>query len=313
MDGTCLDLHNSNIMKKPIDETMPPQLPTYALYGEHGKTMDVEWLHVESIAARSRLHDWEIKPHRHDSLFQILYIRRGRAMVTAEGAVRRIEGPCVVTVPSLTAHGFSFSSRVDGLVITVLEQHLRELLAREPSLQDQALRLRRDALDATSVEAVDTAAVSLRGEFLSTAPWRSLAIDAALLRLVVALSRCGGEDVPQAHEGERAVEHVRRFRALVEQRFRGQANLSHCAQTLGITPTQLNRVCHRVLGQSALSVMNARVVLEAQRELAYTTLSVKHIALGLGFADPAYFTRFFLRETGRTPTEWRMAARKMNP
>jgi len=28
-------------------------------------------------------------------------------------------------------------------------------------------------------------------------------------------------------------------------------------------------------------------------------------ALGLGFADAGYFTRFFQRLSGRTPTQWR--------
>ena len=48
--------------------------------------------------------------------------------------------------------------------------------------------------------------------------------------------------------------------------------------------------------------------LEAQRELAYTTLSVKHIAYKLGFTDAGYFTRFFERETGATPSAWRAQA-----
>jgi AraC family transcriptional activator of pobA len=49
-------------------------------------------------------------------------------------------------------------------------------------------------------------------------------------------------------------------------------------------------------------------VLEAQRDLAYTTLSIKQIGLDLGFADAAYFTRFFQRETGLTPSAWRARA-----
>jgi AraC family transcriptional activator of pobA len=40
-------------------------------------------------------------------------------------------------------------------------------------------------------------------------------------------------------------------------------------------------------------------------------MSVKQIGLGLGFADPAYFTRFFQRETGQSPTAWRQMAQSM--
>ena len=47
------------------------------------------------------------------------------------------------------------------------------------------------------------------------------------------------------------------------------------------------------------------VLLEAKRELGYTTLQVRQIADGLGFTDPAYFTRFFQRLTGQSPSAWR--------
>jgi len=304
-------LHNSHIMPLARPRPVVTALPTYALYGEQGRSLGVDWLHIESIAARSRLHDWEIKPHRHDLLFQILYIRSGQVKISAEGETKQLRGPCVVTVPALSAHGFAFSRKVDGLVITVLEQHLRDLLAHEQTLLAQTLRLRAQALPREAAETISAATVALRDEFVAAEPWRGLAIDVALLRLVVVLQRLPGRGERSIDEGDRAVEHVRRFRTLVETRFREQVHLSDCASTLGITPTQLNRVCHRVLGQSALAVMNARIVLEAQRELAYTTMSVKQIGLGLGFADPAYFTRFFQRETGQSPTAWRRMAQSM--
>jgi AraC family transcriptional regulator, transcriptional activator of pobA len=56
-------------------------------------------------------------------------------------------------------------------------------------------------------------------------------------------------------------------------------------------------------------VINARVVHEAERELVYSILGIKQIAGLLGFSDDAYFGRFFRKQTGRTPTEFREAAR----
>ncbi len=111
-------------------------------------------------------------------------------------------------------------------------------------------------------------------------------------------------EAPGAH-GARALDHVQGFRDLVEARFREQPALSVCAAELGITSTQLNRVCQQVLGHAALGVLHARLVLEAQRELAYTNLSVKQIAFDLGFTDAGYSTRFFQRRTGSVPTLWR--------
>ena len=68
---------------------MNTRLPTYALYGETGGKpaygADIGWLHCESIAERSRLHDWEIGVHRHESLFQLLAIRSGSCDTTLDG------------------------------------------------------------------------------------------------------------------------------------------------------------------------------------------------------------------------------------
>jgi AraC family transcriptional activator of pobA len=52
-------------------------------------------------------------------------------------------------------------------------------------------------------------------------------------------------------------------------------------------------------------VVNARILHEAQRELVYSTDGIKQIANLVGFVDEAYFTRFFRKHTGLTPSEFR--------
>ncbi|MDE2147408.1 MAG: helix-turn-helix transcriptional regulator, partial [Burkholderiales bacterium] len=110
--------------------------------------------------------------------------------------------------------------------------------------------------------------------------------------------------------GARALAHVQRLRALVESQFRRQPSQAALAAQLGITPTQLNRACRALLGHPAQAVLHARLVLQAQRELAYTELGVKQIAFELGFSDAAYFTRFFRARVGLPPAAWRAAQRR---
>ena len=295
----------------------PRPLPTYALYGEAGRTQATDWLHCERIAERSQRHDWEIRPHRHATLVQILHMHRGTAQAWVDGHRQPLRGPCLLLLPALVPHGFVFDPEVDGTVITVLDQHLARLLAGTPALARQLRVWRLHALPDRSDEAaaLQAAVAQLRTEFTATGPWRELALDAALLQLVVQLGRlqpgAAGGHLPGsavASTGARALDHVRRLQALVETRFRQQPGLGELAGVLGITTTQLNRLCHQVLGHSALGVLHGRLVLEAQRDLAYTTLSIKQIALGLGFADAAYFTRFFQRQTGHPPSAWRALA-----
>ena len=303
----------------PVPAPLQPSLPTYALYGEPGRAQANDWLHCESIAERSQRHDWEIRPHRHAALFQILHLRRGSAQAWLDGRSQTLTGPCLLWVPALVPHGFRFAPTVDGTVITVLDQHLARLLQPSPTLARRLAQLqvlqwpageagsRQSPVGLADQVARHVAAV--REEFLATAPWRDLALDAALLALLLAIGRAVPDDADAPAAGTaRALAHVQRFRTLVEAQYRQQPALATLAASLGITPTQLNRVCHQVLGHSALGVLHARLVLESQRDLAYSTLSIKQIALGLGFGDAGYFTRFFQRHTGHTPTGWRALA-----
>ncbi|WP_077037657.1 helix-turn-helix domain-containing protein [Pelomonas sp. KK5] len=291
---------------------MQSPLPTYSIYGEHGRTMDVDWLHCESIAERSRLHDWEIGAHRHELLVQLFWIEKGRCGLSLDGQEQQVQGPCVLLVPPPVVHGFHFEPRLQGQVVTVLAQHLSKLLAEEPALERRLLQPRVQPLDAAQAAAVGAAFRALREEFRSAGDWRSLGVDSALLRLLVTLARNLPEPPAAAgsRQGARGLQHVRRYRALVEERFRQQPPVSALAREIGITTTQLNRVCQAALGCSSMAVLHARLVLEAQRELAYTTMSIKQIAHDLGFADAAYFTRFYQGRTGLSPSQWRSACGK---
>jgi len=329
MDASHQRLNNSNMRQAPPTVRRgarhpgglpgaadPASLPVYALYGESGQDAATDWLHCETIAARSALHDWEIRPHRHATLFQILYIRQGRAQAWLESGTLALAGPALLRVPALVPHGFSFEPGIEGVVVTVLEAHLRRLLAEQPALADRLLRAEPLALAVAdpAAAALDAALARLQAEHAGSAAWRGVVLDAALLEALVAIGRlaaAGSEG--QATAGSalapgRAQGHVQRYRTLVDRRFREQPRLAGLAAELGITPTQLNRVCRQVLGQNALAVLHARLLLEAQRELAYTTLGIKQIALGLGFGDAGYFSRFFQRATGVTPSAWRSAA-----
>ena len=295
-------MHNSNIVT-------PARLPTYTLYGEADARPATDWLHCESIAERSRRHRWEIQAHRHAALFQILYIRRGSGVATIDAAVSPLRGPCVLSVPALVPHGFRFKPGIDGTVFTVLQGHVEQVLAAAPDMPARVLQPRVIALRGEAAGAIGRAAMQLRAEFLGAQPWRALAIDAALCALLVALERAAPRNEPQRTvRGSRAALHLARYRALVDVLFRSQPSMAALAPQLGITPTQLNRVCRQLTGRSALALLHARTMLEAQRDLAYTTLSVKQIALGLGFDDAGYFTRFFQRLSARTPTQWRSEA-----
>jgi AraC family transcriptional activator of pobA len=52
-------------------------------------------------------------------------------------------------------------------------------------------------------------------------------------------------------------------------------------------------------------MLQLRLLIEAERQLRYTSMPVAQVAFYLGFDDPAYFSRFFMRRMGLTPRAFR--------
>jgi AraC family transcriptional activator of pobA len=96
-----------------------------------------------------------------------------------------------------------------------------------------------------------------------------------------------------------------RYRALVEANFTKPLRISEYAERLRVSHERLRQACVRSTASSPLDLLNARRLLEAKRSLLYTNMSVSLIAEHCGFDDPAYFSRFFARATGKSPLQYR--------
>lgn len=100
-----------------------------------------------------------------------------------------------------------------------------------------------------------------------------------------------------------------KFIHLVESHFETEHAVSFYARQMRLSPKALTMRISRLLGKSARSVIQDRVLLEAKRLLAYTELSIAEVAERVGFDDPNYFTRFFRTKEKRTPASFRRQSR----
>lgn len=283
-------------------------IPTYALYGEADEHLGADWLHCETIQARSRLHDYRIEPHRHDTFFQILHLAAGTAEAVLDGRTETLVPPCLVLVPPLTVHGYAFSHDVQGQVLTLVARHVPQVLRACPEAAaglDRPVHVplgeHADLADTVARE-LDAAA----REFSQRRPGQLAIVEARIaIALVLAFRVRSADGGAVPDPARRGALHVARFRDLVDLHYRERLSIEDYAGRLGLTTAHLNRLCRTHLGQSALGVVQARIVLEAKRYLAFTTLGIKEIADAVGFEDAAYFTRFFRRETRLAPTEFR--------
>ncbi len=94
------------------------------------------------------------------------------------------------------------------------------------------------------------------------------------------------------------------FKLMVETNLKEQPSIPTMAEKLALTPNSLYRLVKEYSGISPKDFITNRLMMEAQRKLRYSNLSVKELAYELGFNDPDYFSRLFKKSTGKSVSQF---------
>jgi len=283
------------------------QIPTFLLYedGDVAPAAEPDFVHIETIRARAGLHNWEIRPHRHDALHQFLILLTGSVRWRAERTVEVLTAPGLLVAPAGLEHGFTFSPDAEGFVLTVADRFLDRCV--QGALETLVYPVEVGACSLDGAE--DLALLRSAFEFLhKDLPWagpgQARATAACLDLILVALARRLVQPPSPSGSG-RAQRVVGQFRALVQSHSAEGWTVPQYARELGVRVEHLSRACRAIAGRSPMRIVHDRRIAEAKRSLMYTAMSVQEVAFSLGFDDPAYFTRFFIRWEGRSPTQFR--------
>lgn len=273
---------------------------TYSLFGESVNFPDV--MHCETIAARSAVHDWELEPHRHARLHQVLALESGGGVAHVDGADIPLRARTLLNIPPATVHGFSFHPGSSGYVTTLPD----DLVDASLEGSGAARRVLSSFGMAREDRVVRALSRQIWSEFSGQEASRALVLRglcATLLGLVArALASQAG---PEA--GETAMPRLfSRFEALLDAHYAEHWTVARYAAELGISPTHLSRVSRTLTGLPASGVVDQTLMREARRLLAYTSMSITTAAYALGFSDPANFSRTFTRLFGCSPRAFRV-------
>src|SRR6476646_1988544 len=276
-------------------------LPLFHLYGDPPDDGAFDFIHIETIASRSSIHDWTIRAHRHRNLFQVLLIEKGGGEMSFETAVVPFSAPAAILVPATTAHGFRFKPQVtDGWVVSFTEDVANalgdrsgEALARLKAVAADPLVPLASAAEAKRLsglcaELQEESSLAREGYRLAMRGLLAL-IAIEVVRLAVSRSRSGAVTLSR---GDARVDELRRL-------------ISFYAGKLAMTSDRLNDHVKRATGVTAGHLIRQRVLTEAKRQLVFTGQPIHEIAYDLAFSDPSHFTRFFRKQTGTTPQAFR--------
>lgn len=277
--------------------TAPAPIPVFALFGETAAFPDV--VHCERFRDRARRHDWVITPHRHDQMAQVFYMERGTAKVRLDGETGCMEDGGFLYVPPQVVHGFAFARGTEGLVLSF---PMPVLGAAQPDDAELRARLGR-VMRGRATPELARLFVQFAGRYADTGTFRTQALVALSHLLLATLCEVASDDGRAAASGNRR--RMQEFDALLARHLAEGWRPRDYASALGITPGHLARICREVTGENPTRHIEAAVMREACRLLAFTQMPVAEVGYALGFGDPAYFSRRFRAAMGENPSNYR--------
>ncbi len=160
------------------------------------------------------------------------------------------------------------------------------------------------------IKFVEEVLVKINTEYNRPNEWQQRMLGAHLTVLLIYLSRLYTEQFKETNTfADKFL--LKNFQAKIEECFRESHEVSDYASMLHVSAGYLSEVVKLQSGRPAIKHIHERLVLEARRQLFHTDNALKEITFDLGFSDSSYFSRFFKRETGVTPAEYRVTIRKM--
>lgn len=206
-------------------------------------------------------------------------------------------------------HTWEFAGDMEGYVVNFSDTFFKSFLLQPDYLDAFSF------FDQDSINNVLTVAENVRAEICAlfenllaqphtASQLRDDMVRVLLLQIFITIERSDSVDRKKnGAKGKNAV--VRNFIRLIDKHYDRLRLPGQYAEMLSVTPNHLNALCKEHVGMQAGELIRNRIVLEAKRLLINLDLTVSEIAYKLNFNDNSYFTRFFRKETGMTPEDFR--------
>ena len=102
-----------------------------------------------------------------------------------------------------------------------------------------------------------------------------------------------------------AVRLTQAFKELLKQHLKEHRSVQDYAALLHVTPNHLHKVVKAATQRTPSQWMDELLLIEAKLLLLHSGWSIGRLAAELGWSDPAYFSRWFKKQTTYTPSHYR--------
>jgi AraC family transcriptional regulator, transcriptional activator of pobA len=261
--------------------------------------------------------EWRLATRRLQGRSTALVLGAGRSVTQfAQGQVS-LRAPCFLWLPPGAGQAVRVAPGSEGVFLSLNE----DLVARAAQGGNASAELRstadrliqgEGAAAAKHVPALLQAAHSIHQELREPGQGGMSLLIAQAMVILVHGWRLAGFELSEAETGWTGSTLFQRYRQAVELHFREDWPVSRYAAQLGVTERRLHAAVTRACGKSPVQILHLRILEAARARLEQSSLPIAQIGYGLGFSDPASFSRFFKKVTGLSPGAFRQRRRQEN-
>ncbi|WP_026508275.1 response regulator transcription factor [Butyrivibrio sp. MC2013] len=101
-------------------------------------------------------------------------------------------------------------------------------------------------------------------------------------------------------------ELVEKVNDYIRKNYKDDVTLGSISAALYLNPSYLSRAYKKLTGKTITERITMQRIDKAKSLLLSTNMKIYEVARETGYNDPAYFTNVFLKQTGKSPTDFRM-------
>jgi AraC family transcriptional activator of pobA len=271
-------------------------------------------LQISRFAAYINRHHKDLHSAHKHSFYHLVLFTKGGGMQTIDFQNFAVKPFQIYFMIPGQVHSWDFEGEVDGYIINFSAAFFQSFLLKATYLEDLPFfsgNVHDAVIDIPVL--LQTKIIDLFEELIKeneqVKPMGIDLVKAIMLQLFIHIARLN-ESVDTNIAPSYNYTLLRNFQKLIEKNYIQLKLPKEYAELLYITPNHLNALCNDVLDMPAGEVIRNRVILEAKRMLINRDMTVQEIANYLNFADNSYFTKFFKKQEGLTPDEFRKKTNK---
>ena len=251
-------------------------------------------------------------PHRHD-FYEILYVTKGEGTHYIDFNAYPIEPYTFYFISPGQVHYWETTVPLEGDILIFTDDFL--LLAPTDYMVLNELSFFHTVVGnpILKIGAADQIRIgslyqTIAEEFKHNDFRVSSVLRAYLHILLVQIQRiCETQEIEDGLQQDKTSQNLtRQFKQLISPQTGIENSVQEFAGQLGVSVNHLNKTVKATTGFTPGQLIRQEVVLEAKRLFQHTDLTATEVGYRLGFDDASYFGRFFKREVGVTPGQFRL-------